>query len=269
MIKEFLSLFGWLFLALIAIHLTCELVEHFTKRPALRRMLKNVNDRIKAWWIMAIILILAMLLGKLGILFLFALASFASLREFLTLTSTRHADSWALAASFFVILPIQYIAIGMDWYGFFSVFIPVYAFLTLPILTALRGEPRRFLIRIAETQWGLMVAIYCISHLPALLNIDIAGFEGKGFLLIFFLAIVVQSADTGQYICSNLWRKRVIAPALSPTKTYGGLVGGAGCCICRWLITLLDHPVFPLNCRIYGGVDGPMWVAGQSGYVRD
>lgn len=226
MIVEFASIVGWLVLALIAIHLTCELFENFTKRKSLRRMLKNVNDRIKAWWVMAVVLMIAMLLGKLGIIFLFVFASFASLREFLTLTNTRLADSWALAAAFFVVLPVQYFAIGMDWYGFYSVFIPVYAFLMLPILTALRGESRHFLIRVAETQWGLMVAIFCISHLPALLNLNIDGFEGKSFLLILFLVIVVQSSDTAQYICGRIWGKTVVAPELSPSKTYEGLVGG-------------------------------------------
>jgi len=64
------------------------------------------------------------------ILFLFA--SFAALREFLTLTAKRQADHNALALAFFVVLPLQYLFVGIGWQAMFTVFIPVYAFLLLP-----------------------------------------------------------------------------------------------------------------------------------------
>ena len=76
---------------------------------------------------------------------LFAFASFTALREFITLTVHARGDHLALAAAFFVVLPVQYYLIWIDWYGLYSIFIPVYAFLLLPIVAALRGDTRRFL----------------------------------------------------------------------------------------------------------------------------
>ena len=67
---------------------------------------------------------------------LFAFASFTALREFMTLTPTRRGDHLALAVAFFVVLPLQYYLIWIEWYGLYSIFIPVYAFLLLPIVAA-------------------------------------------------------------------------------------------------------------------------------------
>ena len=54
-----------------------------------------------------------------------------------------------------MILPLQYVFVGYDLTGLFTVFIPVYAFLLLPIVSALRGDHNRFLSRVAETQWEI------------------------------------------------------------------------------------------------------------------
>ena len=78
---------------------------------------------------------------------LFAFASFTALREFITLTETRRGDHYALVAAFFVVLPVQYCLIAIDWYGLYSIFIPVYAFLFMPIIAALRADTTRFMER--------------------------------------------------------------------------------------------------------------------------
>src|SRR5690606_29083450 len=80
-------------------------------------VIENLNARIAAWWGMVAMLSIAFLAGRAGVILLFALMSFAALREFLTLTSKHAADHWSLAASFFVILPVQYWLIWTNWYG--------------------------------------------------------------------------------------------------------------------------------------------------------
>lgn len=190
-------------------------------------VVENLNDRIRAWWIMVVLMGLALIGGKTGVTLLFAFCSFAALREFITLTNTRRADHWALAVGFFVVLPVQYYLIWIDWYGLYSIFIPVYAFLLMPIIAALRGDTDHFLVRIAEVQWALMICVFCTSHVPALLSLDIAGYEGRNVLLIAFLVIVVQISDVLQYVWGKLLGRTKIAPRLSPSKTVEGFVGGA------------------------------------------
>lgn len=191
-------------------------------------VVQNLNQRIRAWWVMVILIGIAFLFGKAGVIVLFAFASFTALREFVTLTDTRRGDHSALVVAFFVVLPVQYWLVGIEWYGLYSIFIPVYAFLLMPIAAALRGETEHFMQRIAVTQWALMLAVFCVSHVPALLTLRIPGYAGRNLLLIAFLVLVVQSSDVLQYVWGKLLGRRKIAPLLSPSKTWEGFVGGVG-----------------------------------------
>ena len=188
--------------------------------------IQNLNARINAWWGMVIVLGIALLAGHTGVILLFTFLSFAALREFMTLTTKNRADHWSLLAAFFVVLPAQYYLIWIEWYGLYSIFIPVYVFLLLPIFTVLRGEEKDFLIRISETQFALMICVFCASHVPALLSLNIPEFDGRNILLIAWLVIVVQISDVLQYVWGKLCGKTKIAPRISPSKTWEGFVGG-------------------------------------------
>lgn len=188
--------------------------------------IENLNARIVAWWGMVALLAIAFLAGRAGVVLLFAFASFAALREFFTLTTRRTADHWAIAIAFFVVLPAQYYLVWIDWYGLYSIFIPVYAFLLLPVVAVLQGDTRNVFVRISETQWALMICVYCASYVPALLYLRIEGYEGRNVLLIAFLIVVVQLSDVLQYTWGKIMGRRAVAPALSPSKTWEGLVGG-------------------------------------------
>lgn len=186
----------------------------------------NLNARINAWWGMVAILGLAFWIGKAGVILLFAFISFQALREFISVTHTRRGDHRALLWSFFVFLPLQYWLISIDWYGLFSILIPVYAFLLLPISESLGADTTRFLERAAKVQWGLMICVYCLSHVPALLTLNIPGFEARNLQLIVFLVVTVQSSDVFQYVWGKLFGRHKLSPEISPSKTLEGLVGG-------------------------------------------
>ena len=81
---------------------------------------------------------------------LFAFVSFFALREFVTLTHTRRADHRSLLLAFFVILPMQYVLVATRQFNGFTVFIPVYVFFGLPVISALANDPFRFLERTAK-----------------------------------------------------------------------------------------------------------------------
>ena len=189
-------------------------------------VIDNLNARINAWWVMILIIFAAAALGFYGVIGLFFVISFMALREFLSLLYIRRGDHLALAACFYVILPLQYFLVAIDWFSMFTIFIPVYGFLFLPILSALLGDTAHFLDRSTKVQWALMISVFCISHIPAILTLDIEGFEDKKLLLMIFLILVVQSSDVLQYVWGKLFGKHKIAPKLSPSKTAEGFVGG-------------------------------------------
>jgi phosphatidate cytidylyltransferase len=212
-----------------------------------RETVANLSQRVHAWWMMIAVFAFAYLLGKVATLVMFALISFFALREFITLTPTRLGDHRALSVAFFALVPVQYWLIGIDWYGLFSIFIPVYAFLFLPSLSALAEDTEHFLERSAKIQWGVMIAIYCISHVPALLLLQIPGYAGQNALLLFYLLLVVQMSDVLQYVFGKLFGRTRVAPVVSPSKTVEGLIGGGAGAVAigaaMWWIT----PFTPLQ----------------------
>lgn len=220
----------WLIAGLLVVLTTASLVSTALQRRALgpNPTLENLDARIRAWWVMASLAVAALLLGAGAVTLLFALVSFLALREFFTLSVSRPADHWVLLGVFALVIPIQYWLVWTEWYGLFAIFIPVWCFLFMPALAVLRGDTTNFLHRIAETQWAVMACVYALSHVPALLTLPIPGFEGRQALLVAFLLVVVQGSDVLQYVAGKLWGRHKLAPAVSPSKTWEGLVGGVG-----------------------------------------
>lgn len=224
-----------------------------------RETIRNLNARTRAWWVMVAIFGGAVLAGPGAVIVLFALLSFTALREFWTLTPSRRSDHRALFVSFFLILPVQYILLASDWYGLFSIFIPVYAFLALPALSTLAGDTEHFLARSARVQWGLMLTVYAVSHAPGLYLLD-AGVPSAHLLL--YLVIVVQLSDVFQYVFGKLFGRRRLSPGISPSKTVEGLAGGG---ITAVLIGVALSGLTPFGPLQAAAIAGAVVVAGFFG----
>jgi phosphatidate cytidylyltransferase len=186
----------------------------------------NFNARIRSWWGIVFVFGAALVFGRVVTLVLFAMLSFLSFRDFMSLTPTRAGDHRSLFLSFFVVVPAQYWLIGIDWYGLLSIFIRVYVFLLLPALSAMAGDTSDFLARNAKLQWGLRLTVFAISHAPALLLLDLSRYRLPNARLLLYLMIVVQISDVFQYVFGKLFGRTRLAPAISPSKTVEGLVGG-------------------------------------------
>jgi phosphatidate cytidylyltransferase len=220
------AVFGGIGVVLVIASLTGFVLKRRISPDAPHPVIDNLNARIAAWWVMVAIVGAAAATGRVGTILLYAFASFVALREFVSIAPTGPGDRNALLVAFAVVLPAQYAFVFVEWYGMYSVFIPVYAFLFLPIVAALSADTRDFLVRAAVIQWGLVVSVFAISHVPALLSLRIPGYEGRNLLLLVFMIVVVQSSDVLQYVWGKLLGRHPIAPALSPSKTIEGFVGG-------------------------------------------
>lgn len=192
-----------------------------------RRTVANLNARTRAWWVMAAVFGLAIYAGPLGAVILFGLVSFFALREMLTLTPSRRADHHTLFWAFFVITPLQYYLVYIEWYGLFAIFVPVYAFLFLAIRSTLLGDYHHYLERTAKIQWAVMICVYFVSHAPALLTLRPTDMPpGTTWKLLVWLVVVVQMSDVLQYVWGKMLGRRKIAPNISPNKTWEGFIGG-------------------------------------------
>ncbi|MCW0219255.1 MAG: phosphatidate cytidylyltransferase [Prosthecobacter sp.] len=241
----------WLIFGVVAVLVVASLLTHLMIKRArtdgAKATLENVAARTRAWWWMVVIFTAAILLGKTTTTLLFGLLSFMALREFITLTPTRPGDHRTLFWVFFVITPLHYWYLLDGWYGMFSIFIPVYAFLFVPIRSALAGDCDHFLERTAKIQWGLLICVYSVSHAPALLSLDIKNYAGENAKLLFWFVVVVEISDVLQYVWGKTCGKRKIAPTVSPNKTWEGLIGGGFSTVIIGAALYWVTPFYPLQ----------------------
>ncbi|MES3003098.1 MAG: phosphatidate cytidylyltransferase [Pseudomonadota bacterium] len=188
--------------------------------------LKHFRKMLGISWFMVVIFWMAWAAGDAIATVLFALIAFFALREFITLSPTRRGDHRSLVLAFFVVLPVQFWLVGTEHFDLFTVFIPVYVFLAVPVVSALAGDTHRFLERNAKLQWGIMVCVYGMSHVPALLLLDFKDHQGKGAFLVFFLVFVVQTCMLVQHIVTRKLKRPPSAPLISESfNWYSWMVG--------------------------------------------
>ena len=218
---------------------------------------------LRALWLGALLFWIAWAAGPFVSTLLFGFVSFFALREFVTLTHTRRADHRALLLAFFVVLPAQYVLVGTRLFNAFTVFIPVYVFFAIPVISALANDPLNFLERTAKIQWGIAVCVYGMSHAPALLLLDLPNWRERGAFLVFYLVVVVVAAQVGQELASRRLRRRPVARAIS--RSFSWRAWGAGVAAAAIVGALLywTTPFKPLPALVMGAIAGATGTLGE------
>jgi phosphatidate cytidylyltransferase len=192
--------------------------------------LSELQALLRTAWLMALVFWVGWAAGDGVATALFGFVSFLILREFISLSPTRRGDHRSLVLAFFVVLPLQYTLVWTRQFDLFTVFVPVYVFLAIAAVSALSGDTERFLERNAKLQWGIMVCVYGMSHVPALLMFDFPGFDGKTAFLVFFLVLVVQTCMLVQHLSAHHLGQHPVAPAQGGSlhwRSWGtGLIAG-------------------------------------------
>lgn len=210
-------------------------------------LVRRFRQRLNSWWLMCAILVFGLLLRPIGTVILFGLVSFWALREFITMAPTRRGDHRALFWALIVFTPLQYVLIALslgdwrwrsgkpiDFYGLYSILLPVYASLLVPARIAISGDHKRFLERSAQITVGLLICVYSLSYAPALLDLEVTTSRGepwKGSVagLLFFFILVSQLSDIFQWSWGQLVGKTLIAAEVSASRTWEGFAGGTLC----------------------------------------
>lgn len=222
----FILVFGLLILTSVAVFVTqlrdkSDDDRHTQRVAELQGLLKT------SWWMVTVFWV-GWALGDTVATILFGLVAFLALREFITLSPTRQGDHRSLLLAFFVVLPVQFALVVNRQFDLVTVFIPVYVFLAIPVVSALANDPQRFLERTAKLQWGIMVCVYGMSHVPALLLLKFPDYQGKSAFLVFFLVFVVQSGMLVQHLVGRKLQRQPSAPNVSQSFNW-----------LSWLIAML------------------------------
>jgi phosphatidate cytidylyltransferase len=258
---------GLLFLALFGV-LTIVTVVAFT------RTLRDRSDAeldaheqfkrdLRAVWAGSVLFWISWVTGGIVSTLLFGLVSFLALREFVTLTHTRRGDHRSLLLAFFVVLPLQYVIVASEQFDLFTVFIPVYVFLAIPVVSALGNDPQRFLERTAKIQWGIMVCVYGMSHAPALLLLDLPDYRDRGAFLVLYLVVVVAVAQIVQEAASRRLRRRPVARAISRSFSWRAWAIGAGVAAVAGGLLYWSTPFKPWAAIIMGLIAGGSGTLGE------
>lgn len=223
---------------------------------------RELTLRIRTWWVIIVLFSLAILSPHWLALTFFALVSFMALKEFLTLAPSRQTDRMPLLWMF-IAIPINYWLIGINWYGMFVVFIPVYAFLFLPVRMVIAGDTQGFLRFVSQHHWSLMTTVFAFSHVAFLLVLPDDG-KQTGAVLVLFLVGLTEFNDIAQYLWGKSIGRIKVMPKVSPNKTLAGLVGGV---VTTTLMAAVLGPVMtPLNLplSLLAG-----FIIGLSGFCGD
>ena len=223
---------------------------------------RELTLRIRTWWVIIVLFSLAILSPHWLALTFFALVSFMALKEFLTLAPSRQTDRMPLLWMF-IAIPINYWLIGINWYGMFVVFIPVYAFLFLPVRMVIAGDTQGFLRFVSQHHWSLMTTVFAFSHVAFLLVLPDDG-KQTGALLVLFLVGLTEFNDIAQYLWGKSIGRIKVMPKVSPNKTLAGLIGGVA--TTTLMAALLGPVMTPLNLplSLLAG-----FIIGLSGFCGD
>jgi phosphatidate cytidylyltransferase len=210
-------------LGLIAGLVICAtLVVHLV--PAYRQI--ELQQRMTSWCGIVAVFATVLIVNRSIAIFLFGFLSFLAFKEYISLIPTRRVDRRVLFWAYLAIV-IQYYWISIHWYVMFLIFIPIYAFLFLPMRMVIAGETQGFLKAIGTLHWGLMLTVFSLGHLAYLLMLPdrgnpIAGSPG----LILYLVFLTEINDIAQYIWGKSFGNHPVTPTVSPNKTWEGLIGG-------------------------------------------
>jgi len=229
--------------------------------------------RMRSWWVMAGLFILAIAVDRALSIVFFALVSFLALKEYFSIIPTRRADRrvlfWAYAA-----IPVQYFWVYEAWFGMFIIFIPVYLFLLIPLKMVVVGETQGFLKAAGTIHWGLMTTVFSLSHAAYLLALPDAKNPAAGSAgLLLFLVFLTQFNDVMQFVWGKLAGRRRVIPKVSPGKTVAGFVGGvATTTLVAWLAAPWLTPLTgwqPLVAGLIIGIGGFVGDVTVSAIKRD
>ena len=256
-------LFVGLFGVLVVVTLIMFLRSLRELAPEQQEMHERLKRDLRATWLGAVLFWLSWAAGAVVATLLFGIVSFVAFREFITLTHTRRADHRSLLLAFFVVLPLQFVFAGGRHFDLFTVFIPVYMFLAIPVVSAFGNDPQRFLERTAKIQWGVMVCIYGMSHAPALLLLDLPAYAGRGAFLVFYLVVVVATGQIVQEAASRQLRRRPVARAISRSFSWRAWLIGSLAAAFVGALLYWATPFKPLPALAMG------FIAGASGSLGE
>lgn len=202
---------------------------------------------LRSWWMLAILLSVASLLGQIGVLLLLGVAGILSLKEFVQILGWKSVGGPTTCIAF-AIVPIYYSLLAFGYAEQVRSMAPVAILLLLGSVRAWLGLTDGFIRVTAAMIWGAMLFVYCLSHayfVMTLPDLPVPWAGNVGWFL--YLIVLTETNDIAQAIVGRSIGRTKIAPLTSPNKSLEGLLGGIAVTtvmaisLAPWLTSYMHH----------------------------
>jgi len=193
---------------------------------AAEEVAKDRLDSLKTWWVLAILVVAAAVVGRAAASLLFAVFSLLSLREFARLSRELSVHRRLLIAGYGLI-PLSYLWIALGWPQVFVVFLPLATLLLASAVLVVAGRTEGFVQEVSRFCFAVLLTAYCLGYAVLLFTLpeesnSVAGVPGW----FLFLVLLTDCNDIAQALIGRNLGKRKITPRVSPNKTWEGFLGG-------------------------------------------
>lgn len=185
-------------------------------------------QRVGTWWLLALLVITVVALGRSAVALATGCLSLAVLREALALVG--HRSAAAFAPGPLALVAAVYTWAWLDWRSLYLVALPICGFALVVLLAVLRVVSTGERVALAR-RGGLLHAVGIavigpsflvgVGSLPAPASLPEAGL---GWMVL--LLVLTALNDAAQAWWGRTLGSHPMAPTLSPHKTWEGLVGG-------------------------------------------
>ncbi|MDA1231839.1 MAG: phosphatidate cytidylyltransferase [Planctomycetota bacterium] len=202
----------------------------FVRIVALRRAKAEVAqsrfDSLRTWWGLAVILSVAVVVGKIGIAILLAIVAAFALKEFISLIG-KSSIGKPTEIAVFLSIPLYYALILSGHQVLVREATPVALVLLFGGIRAWLGNTEGYARSTAAIILGLLLFVSCISHVFFLLELPSGSTPPVGEVgWLLFLILMTESNDIMQAITGRRFGKTKMTPRVSPNKSLEGLLGG-------------------------------------------
>jgi len=208
---------------------------------------------LRTWWMLAILISAGLLLGRLGMCLLLAVASCIGWFELTRLFGARPEDKLAIRAGYALIV-INYLLILLGEISLFVIFLPLASMFVFSIITLIMGEPKGYIRSTGSLLWNMLFIGYGVSHAALLMALPESSSGPLGPAgWVLFIVILTETDDIFQAIVGRLFgahKRHRLAPVISPNKTWEGFFGGM-------LIIVMLAPVIAPYLTNLGQLAGP------------
>ena len=194
--------------------------EYVDRRKEAEVLQREIRLRIKSWWIICGVFLIALYGGAVPTILLFGIISFLALREYLNVAAP--GGGYPLL---FLSIIVQYILIAKGQTGPLGLYQLAAGLLLAVINCFVLSRSHRNIASVARLYFGVIICVLLVSAAPALLILPVAA-PIEPLHLLFYLLILTGLSDVFQFCVGKPFGRHKIVPSVSPHKSWEGLVGG-------------------------------------------